>query len=111
MKIADWISSRKTRSGNKGGHEIFIHCNYLKEDHRSCELPGEELFERRSSQLYTHLMQLRKESLKKKKPIQRPAPSWLVSLIGKELHRYRRGEGLESRTSLIFFSGFLFATA
>ena len=65
MKIADWISSRKTRSGNKGGHEIFIHCNYLKEDHRSCELPGEELFERRSPQLYTHLMQLRKESLKK----------------------------------------------
>ena len=36
-------------------------------------------------------------------PIQRPAPSWLVSLIGRTLHRYRRGQGSESRTSLIFF--------
>ena len=36
-------------------------------------------------------------------PIQRPAPSWLVSLIGRALHRYRRGQGFESRTSLIFF--------
>ena len=44
-------------------------------------------------------------------PIQRPAPSWLVSLIGKALHQYRRGQGFESRTSLNFFSGFLFATA
>ena len=44
-------------------------------------------------------------------PIQRPAPSWLVSLIGRALHRYRRGQGFESRTSLNFFSGFLFATA
>ena len=25
-------------------------------------------------------------------PIQRPAPSWLVSLIGRALHRYRRGQ-------------------
>ena len=33
-------------------------------------------------------------------PIQRPAPSWLVSLIGRALHQYRRGQG--SRTSLIF---------
>ena len=30
-----------------------------------CELRSEELFEGRSSQLYTQLMQLRKESLKK----------------------------------------------
>ena len=44
-------------------------------------------------------------------PIQRPAPSWLVSLIGRALHRYRRGQGFESRTSLNFFSGFRFATA
>ena len=35
--------------------------------------------------------------------IRRPAPSWLVSLIGRGLHRYRRGHE--------FFSGFLFATA
>ena len=38
-----------------------------------------------------------------KDPIQLPAPSWLVSLIGRALHRYRRGQGFESRTSLIFF--------
>ena len=30
-----------------------------------CELQSEELYEKRSSQLYTQLMQLRKESLKK----------------------------------------------
>ena len=43
-------------------------------------------------------------------PIQRLDPSWLVRLIGRALHRCRRGQGLESRTSLniyIFFSGFL----
>ena len=45
-------------------------------------------------------------------PIQRPAPSWLVSSIGRALHRYRRGQGFESLTSLIlFFLGFLFTTA
>ena len=43
--------------------------------------------------------------------IQRPAPSWLVSLIGRALHRYRRGQGFKSRTSLKPFSGFLSATA
>ena len=43
-------------------------------------------------------------------PIQRPAPSWLVSLIGRALHWYRRGQGFESRTSLNF-SGFLFTAA
>ena len=36
-------------------------------------------------------------------PIQWPAPSWLVSLIGRALHWYRRGQGFESRTSLNFF--------
>ena len=36
-------------------------------------------------------------------PIQRPAPSWLVSFIGRALHWYHRGQGFESRTSLSFF--------
>ena len=36
-------------------------------------------------------------------PIQWPAPSWLVSLIGRALHWYRRGQGFESHTSLSFF--------
>ena len=39
-------------------------------------------------------------------PIQRPAPSWLASLIGRALHRYHRDEGFESRTSLNFFQAF-----
>ena len=38
--------------------------------------------------------------------IQRPAPIWLVSLIGRALHGYRRGQGFESRTSLNFFQAF-----
>ena len=97
----------------------------------------EELFEGRSSQLYTQLMQLRKESLKKiqactgfgpltccdtgaalsvrviilsrvyNEAIQRPSPSWLVNLIGRALHRYRRGQGFESRTSLNFLQVFI----
>ena len=44
-------------------------------------------------------------------PIQRSAPAWLITLIGRVLDRYRRGEGFESSTNLNFFSGFLFATA
>ena len=32
-----------------------------------------------------------------------PAPSWLVSSIGRALHRYRRGHGFKSRTGLNFF--------
>ena len=36
-------------------------------------------------------------------PIQRPAPSWLVSLIGRALHLYRRVQWFEFHTSLIFF--------
>ena len=59
-------------------------------------------FEGRSLQLYTQLMQLRKESLKKIQA-NSTAPSWLVSLMGRPLHRYRGGKGFES--------GFLFATA
>ena len=43
-------------------------------------------------------------------PTQWPAPSWLVSLIGRGLHRYCTGQGIKSHTSLNF-SGFLFATA
>ena len=35
-------------------------------------------------------------------PIQRPAPSWLVSWTGRTPHRYRRSQGFESRTSLIW---------
>ena len=31
------------------------------------------------------------------------APSWLVSSIGRALHRYRRGHGFKSRTGLKFF--------
>ena len=39
-----------------------------------------------------------------KEPVfQLPAPSWLVSLIGRALDRYRRGQGFESCTSLNFF--------
>ena len=37
-----------------------------------------------------------------------PAPSWLVSLVGRALHRYRKGHGFKSRTKLIFFSIYLF---
>ena len=40
-------------------------------------------------------------------PIQRPAPRWLVSLIGRAMHRYRRGQGLEFPTGLNFFQAYL----
>ena len=40
------------------------------------------------------------------KPIQRPALSWLVSLIGRVLHRHRRGQGFKSLISLNFFQVF-----
>ena len=36
-------------------------------------------------------------------PTQRPAPSWLVSLVGRALHQYRRGPGFKSRTGMNFF--------
>ena len=39
-------------------------------------------------------------------PIQRPAPSWLFSSIGRVLHRCRKGQGFESRASLKFFQVF-----
>ena len=38
-------------------------------------------------------------------PIHWPAPSWLVSSIGRALHRYRRGHGFKSRTGLKISSG------
>ena len=60
-----------------------------------------------SLQLYTQLLQLGKESLKKN-----PACTGFEPLTSAILvHRYRRGQGNESRTSRNFFSGFLFATA
>ena len=40
------------------------------------------------------------------------APSWLVSSVGKVLHRYRIGQGFKSCTGLIFFfSRLVFITA
>ena len=36
---------------------------------------------------------------------------WLDSSVGRAPHRYRRGHGFESRTSLNLFSGFNFTTA
>ena len=36
-------------------------------------------------------------------PTHWPAPSWLVSSVGRALHRYRRGHGFKSRTRLNFF--------
>ena len=35
-------------------------------------------------------------------PIQRSAPTWLITLIGRVLDRYRRGEGFEFRLRLSF---------
>ena len=40
-------------------------------------------------------------------PIHWPAPSWLVSSIGRALHQYRRGHGFKSRTGLNFFRSYL----
>ena len=40
------------------------------------------------------------------KIIQRPALSWIVSLIGRALHQYRRRQGFESRTRLNFSQAF-----
>ena len=34
------------------------------------------------------------------------APNWLVSSVGRALHRYRRGHGFKSRTGLNFFRAF-----
>ena len=44
-------------------------------------------------------------------PIHWPAPSWLVSSIGRALHRYRRGHGFKSRTGLKFFQVLLTTTS
>ena len=35
--------------------------------------------------------------------VQEPAPNWLVSSVGRALHRYRRGHGFKSGTGLNFF--------
>ena len=44
-------------------------------------------------------------------PIQRPGHSWLVSLIGRALHWYLRGQGFESHTNLnFFFQAFFFCS-
>ena len=43
-------------------------------------------------------------------PIRWPAPSWLVSSIGRALHRYRRGHGFKSRTGLKNFFQVLLTT-
>ena len=40
-----------------------------------------------------------------------PAPSWLVSSVGRALHRYRRGHGFKSRTGLNFFQVLLSTTS
>ena len=40
-------------------------------------------------------------------PIHWPAPSWLVSSIGRALHRYHRGHEFKSRTGLNFFRSYL----
>ena len=39
----------------------------------------------------------------------KPTPSWLVSSVGRALHRYRRGHGFKSRKGLNFFQ-VLFST-
>ena len=42
--------------------------------------------------------------------IKRSASSWLDNSVVRALHRYHRGHGLESRSVLTYFSGFLHAT-
>ena len=43
-------------------------------------------------------------------PTECPAPSWLVSSVGRALHGYRRGHGFQSHTGLNFFSGLVYNT-
>ena len=38
-------------------------------------------------------------------------PVGLIAQLVRALHRYRRGHGFDSRSSLNFFSGFFFSTA
>ena len=109
---------------------IYVNCgvkNYLKEDHRSCIrnlCSCEKKAWKNNIYIYSNNSSLRNShiyiydfqvsiynfiiilSRVHHEPIQRPAPSWLVSLIGRALHRYRRGQGFESRTSLNFFQAF-----
>ena len=59
-----------------------------------------------SSQLYTQLLQLGKESLKKFQLVRNSNPwplRYRCSALPIKLHRYRRGQGNESRTSWNFF--------
>ena len=42
--------------------------------------------------------------------IKQSASSWLDNLVVRALHRYHRAHGLESRSVLTYFSGFLHAT-
>ena len=42
--------------------------------------------------------------------IKRSASSWLDNSVARTLHRYDRGHGLESRSVLTYFSGFLHET-
>ena len=65
-------------------------CSHSKGDIFTCE---DSKFSRESSRVYN-------------KPILWPAPSWLVSLIGRALHRYCRGQGFESCPNLNFFQAF-----
>ena len=94
--------------------KVWIYENHIY------KLWSNELNKVWSSQLYKQLLQLRKESLRKKiiilsrvynEPIQRPASSWLVTLIGRALHRYRKVKSSNPVQTWIFFLGFLFATA
>ena len=39
------------------------------------------------------------------------APSWLVSSVGRALHRYRKGQGMQIPYRPEFFPGFIFTTA
>ena len=75
---------------------IYVSCglkNWMKDDHRS----------------YIRIIIL---SWVYNEPIQRPAPSWLVSLIGRVLHQYcAEVKSSNPVQAWKFFSGFLFAAA
>ena len=72
------------------------------------ELRSEELNEGWSTQLCTQIYDFIVLSRVYNEPIQRPAPSWLVSLIGRALRRYRRAQGFELQ-AWIFFQAFQFS--
>ena len=82
--------------------KLWIYENHIY------ELRSEELNQVWSSQLYKQLLQLRKEkkiiilSRVYNEPIQRPAPRWLVSLIGRAMHWYRKVKGSNPVQAWIF---------